>query len=173
MSIRVIVANSLAAKAKEATKQIRWARPAKGVIKLNVDASYHVDEGAGATGAVLQDSAGAFIAASCSFRQYAMDVPSIKALALLEGLRLAEYLGIYALVVESDSQEIVQAMKDPSEYRASAAVLTDDCRQVLSSFGRATIVHCARESNGVAHWLARTSYRRKLNEVWQEHPLIS
>ncbi|XP_044432363.1 uncharacterized protein [Triticum aestivum] len=101
---------------------------------------------------------------------YAMDVPSMEALALLQGLRLAEHLGIYALVVESDSQEIVQAMKDPSEYRALAAVVTDDCRQVLSSFGRATIVHCARESNGVAHWLARTSYRRQLNEVWQEHP---
>ena len=69
------------------------------------------------------------------------------------------------------SENIVSdSVREASEYRASAAMLTDDCRQVLSSFGRATIVHCARESNGVAHWLARTSYRRKLNEVWQEHP---
>ena len=61
-------------------------------------------------------------------------------------------------------------MKDPSDYSASASEFTDDYRHVFSSFGRATTVHCARESNGVAHWLARTSYRRQLNEVWQEHP---
>lgn len=72
--------------------------------------------------------------------------------------------------MESDSQEIVQAIMDPSEYRASAAVLTDDCRKLLSSFGRATITHCARESNAAAHWLAGASYRGKRTGVWCEHP---
>lgn len=68
MSIRGIVANSLATKANVPTREIRWSRPANRVIKLNVDASYHVDAGAGATGAVLRDSSGAFIAATCSFK---------------------------------------------------------------------------------------------------------
>ncbi|KAI5018929.1 hypothetical protein ZWY2020_043817 [Hordeum vulgare] len=82
----------------------------------------------------------------------------MEASALLEGLRLADEQGILSLVVESDFREIVQAILDPSEYRAAAAVLTDDCRKVLKSFGRATIDHCARNAT---HRLDGDSFRVK------------
>ena len=59
--------------------------------------------------------------------------------------------------------EIVQAMLDPSEYRASGAVITDDCRKLMTSFGKAMVVHCARESNAAAH-------RGKLSMEWRDYP---
>lgn len=62
---------------------------------------------------LLRDSNGAFIAASCSFKEYAIDVASMEAAAVFEGLRLGDELGISTLSVECDSQEIVQAILDP------------------------------------------------------------
>lgn len=101
----------------------------------------------GAVGAILRDSTGAFLAVGCSFKQFALDVPSMEALALLLGLRIAEELGMHSVAIESDSLEIVQAILNPSEYRASKAVVTDDCRKMMSSFGRAMINHYALEAN--------------------------
>lgn len=57
---------------------------------------------------LLRDSNRAFIAASCSFKEYATDVASMEAAAVLEGLCLGEELRISTLSVEYDSQ-IVQA----------------------------------------------------------------
>ena len=170
MSIRGIVANALAMKPGVKDRKVRWERPAMGVLKLNVDASYHSNEGSGATGAVIRDCTGAFIAGCCYYKQHAMDAPSMDALALLDGLSLADNLGISTLVVESDSLEIVQAILDPSDYRASAAVVTDDCRKLLTAFGRVTVVHCAREGNAAAHGLARASYRGNFSREWRDKP---
>lgn len=170
LSIKGIVANSLALKAKKPMRKIKWERPATGVIKLNVDASFHLDSGAGATGAILRDSSGSFIAATCTYWEAAIDAPSMEARAVLEGLRLAKDLGIYALAVECDSLEIVNAIIQPAYYRASGVVITDDCREMMTSFGRATITHCARESNAAAHVIARASYRRQCSKIWRDKP---
>lgn len=114
----------------------------------------------GATGALLWDSIEKFIAASCSYEEFSMDA-SMEAFILLEGLCLVDELRIYSVVVECDSMEIVHAILDPSEYGASGSVVTDDCHTLLSSFGRATIAHCAWESNVVAHSLAQASYKEE------------
>lgn len=81
---------------------------------------------------LLRGSNRSFIAASCSFKEYATDVASMEAAAVLEGLCLGEELGISTLSVEYDSQEIVQAILDPSNYGASGAVVTDGCRQIMT-----------------------------------------
>lgn len=111
---------------------------------------------------LLRDSNRAFIAASCSFKEYAIDAASMEAATVLEGLRLADELGISTLSVECDSQEIVQAILDPLNYHALGAVVTDGCRQIMTLFGRATIEHCARESNGAS---ARASSRDRKSVV--------
>ena len=68
MSILGIVANALAMEPRVKDRKVRWERPAMGVLKLNVDASYHADEGSGATGAVIRDCTGAFIAGCCYYK---------------------------------------------------------------------------------------------------------
>lgn len=97
-----------------------------------------------------------------------MDVLLMEASALLMGLHLAEELGIFSIVIESDYMEIVQANLNPSEYCASGAVVTDDCWKLMSMFGRATIIHCVREANISAHELARFGFVGRTGEVWHE-----
>jgi hypothetical protein len=143
-----------------------WKKPASGVYKLNVDAAFDADSGRGATGAIIRDAGGNFIAPSCEFTDYTIDAAAMEASALLAGLKLAEQFGARSLVVESDSMEIVQVVLDPSEYRGSSAVVVDDCRHLLMMLGMATIQHCPREANGAAHELARFSSLQGARVFW-------
>jgi hypothetical protein len=44
----------MAAKSKSVEKEIKWVKPPRGKLKLNVDDSYHND-GSGSAGMVLQN----------------------------------------------------------------------------------------------------------------------
>ena len=79
---------------------------------MNVDASFYLDAGSGAMGALFLDSEGAFIASSCSYKEFSMDVASVKVYALPKGLGLADELAIYSVVVECNSPEVVHAILD-------------------------------------------------------------
>ena len=50
---------------------------------------------------------------------------------------------------------MVDALKFNEGYSMVAAPVLDECRRYLVDFGRFTIQHCIRESNYVAHELAR------------------
>jgi hypothetical protein len=57
------------------------------VYKLNVDATFDPDSEKGATGAIIRDSGGNFIAACCEYTDYAIDAAAMEALALFAGLQ--------------------------------------------------------------------------------------
>jgi hypothetical protein len=68
---------------------VKWSKPEPRFTKLNVDASYHADVGAGSTGAILQDFQGRFIAASSSFIPHVATPVMAEAIAMKQGLALA------------------------------------------------------------------------------------
>jgi ribonuclease HI len=119
-------------------------RPATGVYKLDVDAAFDADSRRGAPGAIIRESRGNFVVASCDYIDSAIDATTMEASALLSGLQLAEHFGVNYLVVESDSLEVVQVVLDPSEFRGSFAVVIDDCRNLLMMLGMATFQHIPR-----------------------------
>jgi ribonuclease HI len=63
------------------------------LIKVNVDGAFHIDSHAGAVGAVLRDYEGRFIAASTLFLRNVASASASEALAMREGLALANRLG--------------------------------------------------------------------------------
>jgi hypothetical protein len=72
MSILSIVANSaLVAKPNANAVTLKWQRPDPRQVKLNVDASFHIDSLSGGTSAVIRDFEGRLIAASCSLIPHA------------------------------------------------------------------------------------------------------
>jgi hypothetical protein len=68
-------------------------KPALGVYKLNVDVAFDPDTGRGATGAIIRDSGGNFIVACCDHTDHAIDVATMEASALLDGLKLVQQFG--------------------------------------------------------------------------------
>jgi hypothetical protein len=90
MSIFSIIANvASATRPQGPNSHVKWSKPEPRFTKLNVDASYHADVGAGSTGAILQDFQGRFIAASSSFIPHVATPVMAEAIAMKQGLALA------------------------------------------------------------------------------------
>ncbi|KAI4969584.1 hypothetical protein ZWY2020_000498 [Hordeum vulgare] len=127
-----------------------------GQLVLNVDASFTEGDYTGLCGAVIRDHWGSFMSASMTRREHVADAFSAEAAALLEGLKLARDIGCKNLVVmRSDNITVVDTIRRNEEYSMVAAPIYDECLSFLEDFGKFTVEHCIRESNYVAHELAR------------------
>lgn len=109
-SIQALTLNYRGAASRATPREIKWIRPDSGTYKLNVDACFFPN-GLGASGAVLRNSKGdALAGAGCSL-DHLLDAATAEAVALRKGLLLIENLGCRPVIVETDSLELVEAMK--------------------------------------------------------------
>ena len=109
ISILTMVANhAKASTAPTVNPETKWSRPSPRQVKLNVDASFHAEVCAGATGAILRDYRGQFIAASSNYLPSIASVAMAEAVAMKEGLILATRMGCNTVIAESDSMEIIE-----------------------------------------------------------------
>ena len=72
--------------------ETKWRKPGPRFTKLNVDAAFFAHEGIGATAAILRDNKGNFIASHCKFIAIAADAVTTEAMAMRDGLLLANSL---------------------------------------------------------------------------------
>jgi len=94
-----------------------------------------------------------------------------KTYALREGLRLAQQLGYSTIIVQSDCLEVVQSIQDGSFSAMASAPILDECDNLWREFTIISIEHCDRESNQVAHELARQGFMSKVSCIWVDEQL--
>ena len=87
-----------------------WKRPPQGIVKVNVDATFHPDMQSGATGAVTRDDKGNFLAAANWFLPHVNNVDCAELSAIRNGLYLAANVGGNRVIVESESAFAVQTL---------------------------------------------------------------
>jgi hypothetical protein len=112
MAIATLTTNYQRAVKKMAKKKEGWKKPPEGNLLLNVDASYNQDRGTGSTGAVIRDSSGSFIAAAARFIEH----------------------GCNRLMIQSDSLEVVETMKQDGISATTSAPVYDECAQLWQDF---------------------------------------
>ena len=139
-------------------------------MKLNVDASFHEENRSGATGAIIRDTKGEFVAASSSFLANVDSVVMAKAIAMREGLELAIRLGCNKVMSESDSTEVIEAMNGSEGWWNASAAVFADCIDKVATIGVVSFRHIGRDANQVAHELARASYDSKQSCNWVDEP---
>jgi hypothetical protein len=100
MSVLAITENAARVKHVPSGDQQRWCKPKARQVKVNVDGPFYQDDCAGATGAVLQDYKGKFIAALVTFVPNLASVAAVEALAMREGLCMANHLGCSNVIAE-------------------------------------------------------------------------
>ena len=155
---------------KEMHNVLRWCKPEPRQVKLNVDASFLADICAGSAGAVLRDYHGNFIAGSCVFLPHVSTAEMAEALAMREGLSLANSVGCSAIIAEYDSMETIEACSGDEIWWNDSAAIFADCIDLVSAIGVVTFKHCPREANQVAHELARTSFCNNSTCRWLDDP---
>ncbi|XBI20605.1 hypothetical protein VPH35_061859 [Triticum aestivum] len=93
-----------------------------------------------------------------------------EARALKFGLTLAQRAGCNRIIVNSDNMEVIDSMNDGGQSAGAAAAIFEDCFHYACDFITARFEHCNRETNKVAHELARLA-RFSLTSDWFEEPL--
>jgi hypothetical protein len=107
-AVKALTANFMAAKTKSAEKEIKWFKPLRSFLKLNIDASYHNDV-SGPAGMVLQNNKGEVLGGMFCPLDNLLSVARTEVTTLLKGPKFPECLGCCSCYVESDSLEIIQA----------------------------------------------------------------
>jgi hypothetical protein len=68
--IKAITANVAKGKSRSSSHKITWSKPLASAVKLNIDAAFDVERKSGASGAIIRNNQGNFIAASSVFIPY-------------------------------------------------------------------------------------------------------
>ncbi|XBJ07832.1 hypothetical protein VPH35_013286 [Triticum aestivum] len=134
----------------------------------DVDAVFHADALQGAVGAALRDYKGGFIAASNERLEHVVDAGTAEAYALRHGILLAQQMGISKLIVELDCLEVINTMNRGFTASCAAAIYSDSLVLTIG-YTSVSFVHCPRETNSVAHVLARQVVSA-LPWVWIDEP---
>jgi ribonuclease HI len=150
---------------------VKWTTPPPHQLKLNVDASFHEDMAAGATGTVVCDYQGQFVAASTNYILHVSSASMAEAIAMKEGLLLANRLGCNSIIAESDSIVTIDACNGGETWWTDSAAIFADCMDHVASIGNVSFIHCLRDANKTAHELARKCFIDKILVTGTMSPL--
>ena len=95
----------------KAPRPAQWQAPATGCVKINVDAAAPRHARFGAVGAIYRSPDGIFLGASALVMRHIGDPETLEAMAIREGLALAEDLYQRCIHVASDCKQVVDSLK--------------------------------------------------------------
>lgn len=132
---------------------ITWHPPVEGWVKLNSDGAYRSSMEMASAGGMLRNDQGNWVWG------YMVKIGKMKSFmaelwGLREDLRLCEDKGIDKLMVELDSNSVVNLMTGNVEGDEDVPTLVGDCRILATWFGCIMFSHVYREGNMCADALA-------------------
>lgn len=147
-----------------------WKLSETSWVKCNTDGAFCVEKRWGATGVVLRDHHGSFVAGRAQWYKHGLDALTMEALAVRDGLALAHNKGIQRLQLETDSQELVKLWTTDTDHRSRIGPVIREAREISLIFVDFKLFYSRRSCNRVAHTLAKqVSEDRRLVE-WHETP---
>ncbi|XP_048494306.1 uncharacterized protein LOC125494668 [Beta vulgaris subsp. vulgaris] len=131
-----------------------WSLPPTTFVKINVDAHVRHDVGV-SFGMVIRDEGGNVVAAGV--RRIASNWrPALaEAGAAQFGVEVARRMGFEKVMLESDSINVVQAIRQRQRGAAPIFLLFDDIIDMSSYFSSFQCSHVKRAGNTIAHNVAR------------------
>jgi hypothetical protein len=144
----------------------KWNKPERNVVKINVDASLIEDDHSGATGLIVRDSEGALLQAQARWTEHAASPLIMKALAILDGVRLAIDRGYQNMEVESNVQEVIKLIEDPGGGRSCIVSIRQEIEELRGNFKILKLLFVGRQANEAAHLCARKANSIRRRCLW-------
>jgi hypothetical protein len=138
--------------------------------KFEIDAAFDMDDQSGASGAIIRDCHGVFVAASCRVITHMNSASMAGALAMQYGLELANSIGRGAIEVESDALEVIQYCTGEERMWNEATAIYANCLSTAGSIGKVDFVYCLRDCKKAAHSIARYCFNSKISCNWVDDP---
>ncbi len=145
--------------------QTYWNCPPEGIFKVNVDATFNVDERNGASGVIIRDHNGHAVAASSTWYEFVPDILTAEAYACRDGVRLMKEWNIKQAIMETDCMEFTSLWKMKNQ-RAGIMPIINQIHELSEGCSYFVICHIKREANVVAHKLARFASRTIPECAW-------
>ena len=135
-----------------------WRPPPSGWLKLNTDGSFLPNNNAGGAGAVIRDSEGSLIIASCARANDCLDAEEAEAHAMLMGIKLLHTLHDSKAIVETDSSSLAAALQCQEQDKSRLCFIIEEAKDLLSKLQGVVVTHAKRHANQVADALAKMAY---------------
>lgn len=133
----------------------KWKPPDGDMIKINLDGSFVPGEDVAGWGVVARTADGNIVGARAGRQENVRDAFPAETYALSHVVSFAADLGIVRVILETDSQLLLEAMDlHKSDSSAYAAIIEDTKYQLKMWFSHHVILVCRRTANSVAHELA-------------------
>ena len=145
---------------------LKWKAPPSGFFKINVDGATSNDGTNACIGVIVRDCQGLSIVASSEVLQSSYSAEIIEAFALLHGVLLALELKISHAIFKSDAFSIIQAL-NRGDADGEIGLILQDIRSYSASFSWCTFQHLKRDSNRVAHELAKAARLSGFSQIWK------
>jgi ribonuclease HI len=136
---------------------LRWQKPPYGWYKCNIDAAFHSEQQRTSTGWILRDHHGTFIRAGTTWVEGTCSVIEGEAMALLAALRELQQQGLQQVIIESDSQSLVNVIPHIHVANSDLSALVCEIKNVMLLQPNLMVRFVKRQANIVAHSLARAA----------------
>ena len=136
-------------------------------MKVNFDEALFVGESKARLSAIIHNDNGLVMAALSQNIPLPVSVEMVEVLATHQALWLAKELGFQRLIVEGDSESIINAINDENMAWFEYGHISQDIRLLISSFYFVSFCHVRRQGNCMVHCLARRAISSSL-DVWME-----
>ena len=145
-----------------------WIPSQIGWYKVNIDGAVFKDIGHCVIGVVMRNDKGFIMGALCKNFPHTLGALEVEAKAAEVGVIFVLKLGLREIILEGDSQVVMQAVSDPSLAPISIQQLILGVKSGLASFSSSKVVFTHKECNNVAHLLARHARQISNCTIWVE-----
>lgn len=154
---------------KKAISSQQWKPPPAGHFKVNVDAAVREEQDKEGLGVVIRNSEGKCVAAAMKPSTFSGSVAFAEAEATKLGLEIAESAGCMPLIIETDSQEVVDLVLNRKSTRTEIFWIISEIQERIKRLQQAKIQYESRNCNGVAHSLAKAALEQDSFVSWLDN----
>ncbi|KAK1686574.1 hypothetical protein QYE76_047422 [Lolium multiflorum] len=147
-------------------RRSKWRRPEEGVIKVNVDAGFDLNNGEGSSGLIVRDHDGALLRGQAIWYSHGANSLTMEALAVRDGVNLANDLGIPRIEVETDASEVVKLWNERRQGRSEIWSILQEIEELSSNMESFQLGYIGREANEGAHLCAKQASASRRRCLW-------
>ncbi|GAU26046.1 hypothetical protein TSUD_225070 [Trifolium subterraneum] len=136
---------------------VRWAKPALGWVKCNVDVAFVSGSGRTSVRLCFRYSSDQFMAGMTQWQQIVISSVEKEAWTLLLAMEEARHRGMNRVQFESDSKVLIEAIHMKRRGNSEFLSIVHDILSFMSSFLNFEVKFVRRQTNSVAHTLARAT----------------
>lgn len=149
---------------------LAWKPLDANFMKINFNVSFCLTSFIGGIGVVVRDWRGDFVYAR-SDQVFASSLLMAECMAVRLTLTITLDLGLSFLVLEGDSLEVINKLRNPSkDVPWIASSLVQDCLFIITSFISFNCKHVRRSANSVVDQIAHLGVSSSRCESWSSPP---